>query len=160
MALVKCSECGKQISSSAEKCPNCGCLTAQGQENERRAIIDAEDRKRKRLFTIATIVSMILSLVALYQFVTLDQYEIWVLKTYGRVTDNMRKVFLWLAISIGVDIGSFIGNMIAKKRIEKMYYVHSQWTPMNLNLSTWTCPSCSKSNSNEKDMCSCGYSRY
>ena len=25
MALIKCTECGKQISSRAEKCPNCGC---------------------------------------------------------------------------------------------------------------------------------------
>lgn len=24
MALIKCSECGKEISSSAESCPNCG----------------------------------------------------------------------------------------------------------------------------------------
>lgn len=24
MALVKCSECGKEISSNAESCPNCG----------------------------------------------------------------------------------------------------------------------------------------
>lgn len=25
MALIKCSECGKQISDKAKKCPNCGC---------------------------------------------------------------------------------------------------------------------------------------
>lgn len=25
MALIKCTECGKQISEYAESCPNCGC---------------------------------------------------------------------------------------------------------------------------------------
>ncbi len=25
MSLIKCSECGKEMSSRAEKCPNCGC---------------------------------------------------------------------------------------------------------------------------------------
>lgn len=25
MALIKCSECGKEISDKADKCPNCGC---------------------------------------------------------------------------------------------------------------------------------------
>ena len=25
MALIRCPECGKEISSKADKCPNCGC---------------------------------------------------------------------------------------------------------------------------------------
>lgn len=31
MALIKCSECGKDISTTAENCPHCGCKTAHGQ---------------------------------------------------------------------------------------------------------------------------------
>lgn len=30
MALIKCAECGKEISDSAENCPHCGCKTNQG----------------------------------------------------------------------------------------------------------------------------------
>lgn len=30
MALIKCAECGKEISDSAERCPNCGCTTKAG----------------------------------------------------------------------------------------------------------------------------------
>lgn len=26
MALIKCRDCGKEISTSAESCPNCGCI--------------------------------------------------------------------------------------------------------------------------------------
>lgn len=30
MALIRCEECGKEISSSAEHCPHCGCRTKHG----------------------------------------------------------------------------------------------------------------------------------
>lgn len=30
MALIKCKECGKEISDTAETCPNCGCRTQKG----------------------------------------------------------------------------------------------------------------------------------
>ena len=32
MALIHCSECGKEISDSAEFCPNCGCKTDLGKK--------------------------------------------------------------------------------------------------------------------------------
>lgn len=31
MALIKCTECGKEISDSAVSCPHCGCRTSRGQ---------------------------------------------------------------------------------------------------------------------------------
>ena len=34
MALIKCKECGKEISDTAERCPNCGCVTKHGQEQK------------------------------------------------------------------------------------------------------------------------------
>lgn len=34
MALVKCKECGKEISDTAERCPSCGCVTNHGQEQK------------------------------------------------------------------------------------------------------------------------------
>lgn len=30
MALINCTECGKEISDSAENCPHCGCKTSRG----------------------------------------------------------------------------------------------------------------------------------
>ncbi len=32
MALIKCSECGKEVSEKAATCPNCGAPIASGQE--------------------------------------------------------------------------------------------------------------------------------
>lgn len=34
MALIRCPECGKEISDSAQVCPNCGCKTELGNQNE------------------------------------------------------------------------------------------------------------------------------
>ena len=34
MALVKCKECGREISDTAERCPSCGCVTNHGQEQK------------------------------------------------------------------------------------------------------------------------------
>lgn len=31
MALIKCHECGKEVSDSAVQCPHCGCKTSHGQ---------------------------------------------------------------------------------------------------------------------------------
>lgn len=34
MALIKCKECGKEISETAERCPSCGCVTNHGEEQK------------------------------------------------------------------------------------------------------------------------------
>lgn len=34
MAMITCKECGKEISSTAERCPHCGCKTRYGKETE------------------------------------------------------------------------------------------------------------------------------
>ena len=33
MALIKCSECGKEVSDKAQSCPNCGCPIAASSPN-------------------------------------------------------------------------------------------------------------------------------
>ena len=36
MALIKCSECGKEVSDKATACPNCGAPPSSGQARQRR----------------------------------------------------------------------------------------------------------------------------
>ncbi|MBR5321393.1 MAG: hypothetical protein IKU41_06090 [Clostridia bacterium] len=46
MALIKCSECGKEISSLADFCPNCGCPSSQfgvNNDNEEKSIFVTEE---------------------------------------------------------------------------------------------------------------------
>jgi uncharacterized membrane protein YvbJ len=42
MPLIKCKECGKEISDQATACPNCGAPTQYGQEDEKK------ERRKKR----------------------------------------------------------------------------------------------------------------
>lgn len=48
MALIKCSECGKEISSLADFCPHCGCPSSQfvvNNDNEEKSNIDFDNDK-------------------------------------------------------------------------------------------------------------------
>ena len=52
MALVKCNECGKEISSKAEKCPNCGA-----------PVVSSVDAARKVGTSLVRIISMFIFLI-------------------------------------------------------------------------------------------------
>lgn len=43
MALITCSECGKEFSSKASACPNCGCPTSEMNINPKEDESPAED---------------------------------------------------------------------------------------------------------------------
>lgn len=54
MALIKCKECGKEISSQAEKCPNCGNIMKGKTKNKKVGVI---------VVLIASSISVILSIL-------------------------------------------------------------------------------------------------
>lgn len=51
MALIKCSECGADISEKASACPKCGCPLAVTKQ----VISDAKKKKRKKIFIFLTV---------------------------------------------------------------------------------------------------------
>ena len=87
MALIKCPECGKEISDKAKTCPNCGCPIKKitGTENEileqtevgkqQYDIVVQKPRKKiskKSIIIIGTIISSIIIGVIVYLIVTAD----------------------------------------------------------------------------------------
>lgn len=59
MVLIKCSECGADVSEKASECPKCGCPL----DFTKQVISDTKKKKRKKIIicsTIALIISMIL----------------------------------------------------------------------------------------------------
>lgn len=43
--LIKCTECGKEISDKADKCPNCGCPSSEWKKEENKDIEESEKSK-------------------------------------------------------------------------------------------------------------------
>lgn len=64
MALIKCSECGKEISSKATACPNCGCPIK----------IILIRQVKKHLFKSILLVGILLSIIIVI-FLLLPQIE-------------------------------------------------------------------------------------
>jgi len=134
MALIKCKECGKEISDKAVSCPHCGCplgntqsttnAFTQGYVQEQGAIkarteqlqrnIASADLKRKKDNKITFIVTAISSLIG------------FILGCYGRATSNTGLILL-LIITVLVLDGAlgfwmmfFIGGNIVEKRVSKL----------------------------------------
>ncbi len=165
MALVKCEECGKEISSSAEVCPNCGCPTSLGKERERQKREEEEKKKGQIPTIVLSVISLVLWIMAIYSYSQLDDYDFYAVKYYNEITDDYAKVIFLVVFALAIDIGCFIGKMIRKRAKEKEF--DTSWTPMDFGSGssgnkggTWTCPSCGKICSNDRDICRCGYSRY
>lgn len=62
MALIRCPECGKEISDSAQVCPNCGCKTELGNQNDIMKTSVLADLG----FTVLGIICAILAFAAYY----------------------------------------------------------------------------------------------
>jgi hypothetical protein len=52
MALIKCPDCGKQVSSSASSCPNCGCPIANRPTNVKIRCLSDDRKVRCTVFSI------------------------------------------------------------------------------------------------------------
>lgn len=101
MALIKCNECGKEISDKAKTCPNCGCPVNKNQSkasakknNYFKLYINSLKNKNKKtiIFTSLTIlIIIILSCIVFFKETTLyrfsNDYEIYeniTLKSFGK----------------------------------------------------------------------------
>lgn len=76
MALIKCKECGHEVSDKATKCPKCGCPTTKEEEKpvhieEAQPLYDEEDnggRSHKWLYVIIALLLVILAGGSYYYF--------------------------------------------------------------------------------------------
>lgn len=74
MALIKCPECGHEISDRAESCPHCGCPVQKNQSITKKKVLQSQiisedivKKKKRKMFSIAIIaIVLLVILVALY----------------------------------------------------------------------------------------------
>lgn len=142
MALIKCSECGKEISDQAEICPNCGvktkaCQVKQANQETEKAINTAS--LISIVFVIIGIVLLGSSLITIFE--NLDKYSYWI--KYGwadysdvfSIGDVIKIIIGMFLISIGVGTPRATKDEIYRK-------TH----PINNSINTWKCPNCGKDN--------------
>lgn len=115
MAMIKCRECGAEISSRAEMCPHCGAKTRFGiQEGEKKEI------------SMTQIILLIVSLIGTVLFFSgistmmedINNYNSWYSRGYNYqspLTDHEVQVLMKVVIGGVLDFGGMIGYYRQKK---------------------------------------------
>ncbi len=105
MALITCSECGKQISSSATVCPNCGCKTDLGEKKE-------AEKANATKYIIIYGCALFFILIGLLVWISTSEYEK-SLFYHGRdITANVACAILFFAAG---SIMLIVGTIVPKK---------------------------------------------
>ncbi len=66
MALIKCNECGKEISDKASACPNCGCpIELEIKEESNIKDSQTNEKEAKNALTIAIFILIFILMIAL-----------------------------------------------------------------------------------------------
>lgn len=114
MALIKCEECGKEISNAAERCPNCGYKTSRGN-----AVTGA---KLLLINLFIVVVLMIVGAILIFNSTeTLSdhssyywEYELW------KEDDDTLWEIAKLALGIGFIIGGLFDLFKLKKSADRL----------------------------------------
>lgn len=123
MALINCKECGKEISTTAENCPHCGCRTPHG-----RSITEAKGLLTQYAIWVALIIAgVVLFFSSFKPLVELfDEWES-VKHWYFYKDDNFFKFIgyegesgvLWkLIIGLGLAVTGIISMWSIKKKAD------------------------------------------
>lgn len=105
MALITCSECGKQISSSATVCPNCGCETHFGKKKE-------EEKVNASKYIIMYGCALCFTLIGLLIWASTDEYEKNLFYHGIDITTTVAYAIMFFAVGIILYV---IGAIVQKK---------------------------------------------
>lgn len=113
MALINCTECGKEISDSAERCPHCGCKTPHGKTRS-----DAKVQLAVLIINVLMIViGAILFLPHISTFLSnfSDKY-FWQGMEYS---EEVRTIVFRTIFGLGLFIGGTCGVVSLNKQLKK-----------------------------------------
>lgn len=123
MALIKCVDCGKEVSDRAKICPNCGCPIEcsimgtpimQNKINEQTTLTDVsiavqtpKNRKRKKSQSISFL-SIIALLISIVGFIL-----------YCMVLSYIEIAFLWILVSVASIVFPSISKKVRLKNAQR-----------------------------------------
>lgn len=107
MALINCSECGKQISSSATVCPNCGCKTELGKKKE-------GEKMNATKYIIIYGSALVFMLIGLVVWLSTSEHDRWSFYHGKDITVNVACAILLFAAGIILFVAGHIAQMKEK----------------------------------------------
>ena len=142
MAIIKCSECGKEISDSATKCPHCGCLTISGKKGV--------NLLQQSIWSIMAIVCIILGCILYSRTSEWERYCLW----HGKdISGDMVLPILLYATGVIFFIAGIVMKRKGEKKIKELKYLEAQ------EEEEWICPNCKAINPRLFKACKCGYEK-
>ena len=161
MALINCKECGKEISTTAENCPHCGCRTTHG-----RSITEAKGLLAQYAIWVILIIIGVFLLFSSFKPLA-ELYDEWesVKHWYFYKDDNFLKFIayedetsvLWkLIIGLGLIVAGIINMWYIKKRANSIKGNGFDLEKSETGDDEWVCKGCGKSHMSYVITCSCG----
>lgn len=114
MALIKCAECGKEISDTAEKCPNCGCKTKHGT-----TVTEAKSTVVVAIIIMSmAAIGCLLFLFSWFDIIDygFDFFIDWI------EDEDLRPVMFKFIIGLSLVVGSIVGGRKLKEAQDKSKY--------------------------------------
>lgn len=133
MALIKCKECGKEISSTAGSCPHCGYRTEQG-----RIVSEA------KAYLLWSIINFILLFVGFSMFMGnyrefIDRLEY--LEDYRYFSDEGQRAVRHFIIGTVILVGCFVDSWILWNKTHQMKNISSNKKVLSQD-EEWYCKEC------------------
>ena len=169
MALIKCTECGKEISTTATSCPHCGYKTDHG-----KSITQNQYHLVLWIICVALmVVGVVILLNNLEQYLELtsewNKIKHWYTDTWKGsnfityLKDEGCQSVLWKVITaIAMIAGGFLGVLNLRKNMglnQNSNRSSSQNIDSSNSAGSWTC-ACGRVNASYVTTCTCGKNKH
>lgn len=162
MAMIKCSECGREISDLAKTCPGCGAVTYTGRMDEEQKNNELAQGVAAIILLVVFIAGVVLLFIGAKDFIS-DLENGWY-NYKSPWTKHEQDVVFKLIMGGALIIGVINGAIGLRKKQDRAREYKSEWKPTNLNAGSstpmWICPKCNTKNKKITYICDkCGYRR-
>lgn len=144
MALIRCSECGKEISSEAETCPHCGYRTSHG-----KAVAEV------RGYALSWVIASVITFVGIFMMLAnLGEYREYIdyVDHWEYFSDETQKSLQSFGIGLLVFVAG-LGDMIIVSLKAKRTASSSYSRYESSVASTWRCEHCNTVNQSDDRVC-------
>lgn len=157
MALIKCEECGKEISSEALTCPHCGATTAEGKRHKK----FQANNKLSMVRTVISIADTLALCVSAYNLIiVIIEKKRWEYAFTPPLSEYESNVMKWMFIGLFIGIIlSFAEAFISVKIKRSNSDIAIKYSGERINNNVWHC-TCGMNNPLNRTSCvSCGRMR-